>query len=85
MIAIEHCRLSEKCTRRWQLLEALPGYPHLRYCSQCQSAVHLVEHEHELVELARQGKSVAVLRKEPAVADGKPNARGRAERMEQLR
>jgi hypothetical protein len=75
MIAIERCRLSERCTQRWQSLEAVRGNPHLRYCSQCQAAVHLVEHEHEALELARQGKSVAVLRKDPPVVADRPNAR----------
>jgi hypothetical protein len=73
MIAIERCRLSEQCTQRWQSLEPVRGNPHMRYCNLCQSAVHLVEHEHELVELARQGKSVAVLRNDPLSTDGGPN------------
>lgn len=73
MIAIERCRLSDKCTQRWQSLEALQGNSHMRYCTLCQSAVHLVEHEHELVELVRQGKSVAVLRKDPPGSDDRPN------------
>ncbi len=32
----------------------------VRFCTSCQSAVHLVEHEKELAEMARQGKCVAI-------------------------
>lgn len=75
MIAIEHCRLSDQCTQRWQALETVRDNPRVRYCDQCQSAVHLVEHEHELIELARQGKAVAVLRKDFLSTAGTPSTR----------
>ena len=75
MIAIERCRLSEQCTQRWQALETVRDNPRVRYCNQCQSAVHLVEHEYELIALARQGKSVAVLRRDALSTAGMPNAR----------
>jgi len=73
MIAIERCRLSEQCTQRWLSLEAVLGNPYMRYCNSCQSVVHLVEHDHELDELARQGKSVAVLRNDPSGTVDRPN------------
>jgi len=79
MIAIERCRLSDQCTQRWQALEEMRDNPRVRYCGQCQSAVHLVEHESELMELVRQGKSVAVLRKDLLAITGMPDALGREE------
>jgi len=75
MIAIECCRLSDSCTQRWHALETVRDNPRVRYCDQCQSAVHLVEHEHELLELVRQGKAVAVLRKDFVATAVMPNAR----------
>jgi hypothetical protein len=62
MISIEHCHMSDQCTQRWEALEPVLDNPRVRYCGQCQSAVHLAEREKELVELARQGKCVAVMR-----------------------
>lgn len=56
------------CTRRWEALEPVRGNPHTRYCRLCQSAVHLIEHEAEMLELARMGKCVAVQREDPIEA-----------------
>jgi hypothetical protein len=64
MISIERCRLGFRCTQRWEALEPIPGTSRVRYCSQCQAAVHLIEKESELGELARQGKCVAILQKD---------------------
>ena len=64
MISIERCRLGFRCTKRWEALEPIPGTSRVRYCSQCQSAVHLIEKESELDEFARQGKCVAILQKD---------------------
>lgn len=63
-IAVERCRLNGACTQRWEALEPVRDNPHMRYCGLCQSAVHLVEHEAEMHELARMGKSVAIVRKD---------------------
>jgi len=79
MIAIERCRLSDQCTQRWEALEEMRNNPRVRYCGQCQSAVHLVEHESELMELVRQGKSVAVVRKDLVAIAGMANVRGSEE------
>lgn len=75
-IAIERCHLSGECTQRWEELELVRDNPRVRYCDLCQSAVHLVDHEAEMRELARMGKNVAVLRDDP-VMDGKVSASDR--------
>jgi hypothetical protein len=67
MIAIEHCHLNYPCVQRWEALEPVIDSPCVRYCSLCQSAVHLVECEQELIVLARRGKCVAVLRERGVV------------------
>jgi hypothetical protein len=59
VIAIERCHRNSDCTQRWEGLEPVIDNPRVRYCGECQSAVHLAEHETELAELVRQGKSVA--------------------------
>jgi hypothetical protein len=59
--------MNGQCTRRWEELELVRDNPRVRFCSVCQSAVHLAEHETEMRELARVGKNVAVLRDAPAV------------------
>lgn len=64
-IAIERCHLNGECTQRWEALEAVRDNPRMRYCGLCQSAVHLVEREAEMHDLARVGKSVAVQREDP--------------------
>jgi hypothetical protein len=61
-IAIERCHLNGQCTQRWEALEPVRDNPRIRYCSECQAAVHLVEREAELVRLAELGKSVAMMR-----------------------
>jgi len=60
VISIERCRLGNQCTQRWEELEVLPGNFCVRYCSRCASAVHLIEVESRIEELARQGKCVAL-------------------------
>jgi len=65
-IAVEHCRLNGACSQRWEALEPVRDNPRIRYCGLCQSAVHLVEHEAEMLELARVGKCVAVRREDPS-------------------
>ena len=69
LIAIERCRLNGKCAQRWEALEPVRDNPRMRYCGRCKSAVHLVEHETEMGELTRMGKSVAILRKDPVVSN----------------
>jgi hypothetical protein len=56
--------LNGACTQRWEALEPVRGSPSIRYCGLCKSAVHLVEHETEMDELARMGKSVAIVHKD---------------------
>lgn len=70
MITIERCHMSRQCGQRWELLEPVLDNPRVRYCDQCQSAVHLVELERELIELARQGKCVAIVREDCIIAAG---------------
>lgn len=67
-IAIERCHLNGQCRQRWEALEPVRDNPCIRYCSECQAAVHLVSGEAELLRLAGLGKSVAMLR------DGQPGA-----------
>ena len=67
-IDIERCHLNGNCTQRWETLELVRDEPRVRYCSQCQAAVHLAQGEDELAELARMGKNVAVSRDGAAVA-----------------
>ena len=61
-IEIERCHLNGHCAQRWETLELVRDEPRVRYCAHCQAAVHLAESDDELVELARIGKNVAVLR-----------------------
>jgi len=71
-ITVERYRLNGACTQRCEALEPVRGNPRMRYCSLCQSAVHLVEHEAEMVELARMGKCVAVQREDPIEESNSP-------------
>lgn len=64
-IAVERCHLNGDCTQRWEALELVRDNPRMRYCDLCQSAVHLVEHDAEMLELARLGKCVAIAREDP--------------------
>jgi hypothetical protein len=61
-IAIEHCHLNGQCNQHWEALEPVRDNPRVRYCGQCQAAVHLAEHETERAELMRMGKNIAVVR-----------------------
>jgi hypothetical protein len=61
-IAVERYRLNGACSQRWEALEPVRDNPRVRYCCLCQSAVHLVEHEAEMLELVRMGKCVPVRR-----------------------
>ncbi|HET7065376.1 MAG TPA: hypothetical protein VFI49_13980 [Rudaea sp.] len=54
------------------MLEPVRGNPRIRYCGLCQSAVHLVEHEAAMLELARMGKCVAVRREDPIEESSRP-------------
>jgi hypothetical protein len=78
MIEIERCRLSYQCIQRWEALEHLPDNPRVRFCGECQSAVHLVELDSELRELARQGKCVAIQRVDSETVVGIPPGRAPA-------
>lgn len=64
-ISIEQCHLNGQCTQRWESLEPVRGNPRIRYCAQCQAAVHLAEHEAELAQLALLGKNIAMMREDP--------------------
>jgi hypothetical protein len=68
-IDVEHCRLNGGCGQHWDALEPVHDNPRVRYCSLCQSAVHLAECELELAELARIGRNVALMREEVPVHD----------------
>ena len=60
-IAIK-CHLNGHCAQRWEGLEPVLGAPHIRYCSECRAAVHLVKREAELAQLSRLGKCTAIMR-----------------------
>jgi hypothetical protein len=70
-ISIEHCHLNGRCTQRWEALELVRDSLRVRYCALCNSAVHLAEHEAEMLELERMGKCVAMLRSEPITSPGR--------------
>lgn len=57
--------MNGQCSQRWEALELVRDNPRVRYCDLCRSAVHLVEHEAEMLELARLGKCVAIAREDP--------------------
>lgn len=59
-IPIENCRLKFECRQRWDSLEAIPSQPLVRYCGQCQSAVHLVRNHAEFKQQAAAGRCVAI-------------------------
>ena len=65
MTPIEGCRMNQRCAQRWETLELVPDNPRVRYCGQCESVVHLVERQEEFLELARQGKCIAMSAAQP--------------------
>ena len=71
-ITVERYRLNGACTQRCEALEPVRAKPRMRYCGLCQSAVHLVGHEAEMLELARMGKCVAVQREDPIEEGSSP-------------
>jgi hypothetical protein len=71
-IVIERCHLNGQCSQRWEALEPVRSNPRLRYCSLCQSAVHLAEHEKDLAELLRLGKNVAIQRDDWPLTEALP-------------
>ena len=73
MIDIRNCKLAYRCNQRWEQLEPVPGAAMMRFCARCQNAVHLVDSEEAFVEMAKQGKCVAVLHVDyPAAMVGVP-------------
>lgn len=72
-IEIERCRLSYRCTQR-EALDPLPGALCVRFCGECQSAVHLAKGKAEFDELARQGRCVAVGRADMTSMVGVPQS-----------
>jgi hypothetical protein len=63
-IDVEQCRLNGQCSQHWDTLEPVHDNPRVRYCSLCQSAVHLAASTLEMDRLVRLGKSVAVRRED---------------------
>jgi hypothetical protein len=57
---IDGCRLRYECPMQWDSLERVGRDPKLRFCGQCQSAVHWADTEAEALALGRQGKCVAL-------------------------
>jgi len=74
-ITVERYRLNGACTQRCEALEPVRAKPRMRYCGLCQSAVHLVGHEAEMLELARMRKCVTV-RRERASRRARARSRG---------
>jgi len=71
-IDVEQCRLNGQCSQHWDTLEPVHDNPRVRYCSLCQSAVHLAASTREVTRLVRVGKSVAVMREDPPLSDPSP-------------
>lgn len=57
---IDGCKLRFECPMRWDTLERVGKDPSVRFCGQCQSAVHWTANEEEAMALGRQGKCVAL-------------------------
>jgi ADP-ribosylglycohydrolase len=57
---IDGCKLRFECPMRWDTLERVGKDPNVRFCGQCQSAVHWTASEAEAMALGRQGKCVAL-------------------------
>lgn len=63
-IDVEQCRFNGQCSQHWDTLEPVHDNPRVRYCSLCQSAVHLAASTLEVTQLIRLGKCVAVMRED---------------------
>lgn len=57
---IEGCKLGYQCSKRWDDLESIASAVDVRFCGQCQSAVHWANSASHAVDLGRQGKCVAL-------------------------
>lgn len=57
MTDIQCIKWQKRCERQWEDLEEV-SY-RVRFCSQCNHAVHRAESMHELQELAQEGKCAA--------------------------
>ncbi len=58
--AIQNCRFAFKCTKTWDALQTVANCPAVRYCSECETAVHLCKSEAEFLEHARKGHCVSL-------------------------
>ena len=67
MPTIRNCKFAFKCTRTWEsLIET--GQVDIRFCGDCQQAVHYCHTDGELAEAIRLNRCVAIER--PAAARG---------------
>lgn len=57
---IDGCRLRYECPMRWDTLERVGRDESVRFCGQCQSAVHWADTEEQAIAFGRQGKCVAL-------------------------
>jgi len=57
---IDGCRLKYECPMRWDSLERVGRDTNVRFCGQCQSAVHWADTEEQALAFGRQGKCVAL-------------------------
>jgi hypothetical protein len=56
---IVNCRFAFKCNMTWPDLARVQGTEKVRYCTQCETAVHLCINERELEAHAAKGHCVA--------------------------
>jgi ADP-ribosylglycohydrolase len=57
---IDGCKLRFECPMRWDNLERIGKDEGVRFCGQCQSAVHWATTEEDAIALGQQGKCVAL-------------------------
>lgn len=56
---ISNCRFAFKCTKTWESLSEIDSSPSVRYCDECETAVHLCTSEKEFVEHAKKNHCIS--------------------------
>jgi hypothetical protein len=56
---VVNCQFAFRCNMSWGELRKIDGSPGVRYCSQCETAVHFCRNEEELELHAAKGHCVA--------------------------
>lgn len=70
--AIVNCRFAFKCNMTWRDLSVIEDVQSVRYCSQCETAVHLCMDERQLEAHAAKGHCVAYVSPSPVGAKRSP-------------